>query len=47
MVRSRCLQGHLMDGAVIGRGTQTHYNKAVLTDMTLSLLQDTGWCACN
>lgn len=34
-----------MEVAAPLRAVQTHINRQVLTDQTLALLQDTGWCA--
>ena len=43
MSGSRCLQGELMDSqaGAVGGYSGAH----ALTDLTLSLLQDSGWCA--
>lgn len=39
------LQGVIIDTARTARTLQTHYNQHVLTDLTLSLLQDSNWCS--
>eukprot|EP00892_Ulva_mutabilis_P008333 jgi/Ulvmu1/5872/UM025_0134.1 len=39
----RIFSGVLMDPVFVGRSLQTHFNRHVLTDLTLSLLQDSNW----
>lgn len=39
------VQGVLMDGAANGGSMTTFATTSVLTDLTLALLQDSGWCA--
>lgn len=38
------VQGVLMDQGDSGPSLQTHYNRHVLVDLTLGLLQDSNWC---
>ena len=38
-----CMQGEMMDP--MGGSRQSHHDRHVLTDLTIALLQDTGWCA--
>lgn len=37
------LQGEMMDA--VGGGGDAHHLRHVLTDLTLSIAQDSGWCA--
>lgn len=37
-----CLQGELMDS--IAAWGDAHHARHVLTDLTLALMQDSGWC---
>ena len=37
------MQGEMMDP--MGGSRQSHHDRHVLTDLTIALLQDTGWCA--
>ena len=38
------MQGRLMTAATPNRDLVSHYNARVLTNLTLSLLQDSNWC---
>lgn len=38
------MQGRLMTAATPQRDLVSHYNARVLTNLTLSLLQDSNWC---
>lgn len=38
------VQGEIMDAGDQGPSLQTHYNRHVLTDLTLTLLQESNWC---
>ena len=40
-----CIQGELMDPVTDDAELQTHFNRHVLTDLTLALLQDSNWYA--
>jgi hypothetical protein len=41
-MKSMHVQGEMMDA--VGGGGDMHHFRHVLTDLTLSLIQDSGWC---